>query len=48
MDAVVDEIFGIKLFSKLELPFAKEFFEREFREGLVLFLQRGRPGEGYK
>src|SRR4029077_12605767 len=39
MDAVIDEIFGIKLLGKFELSAAEEFLERAFCEGLVLLLQ---------
>ena len=41
MDAVIDEVFGIKLLGKFELSAAEEFLECAFRECLVLFLQRG-------
>ena len=48
MDAVIDEIFGIKLFGEFEFPFAEEFFECAFCERFVLFLQRGCTSDARK
>jgi len=38
MDAVINEVFGIKLFSKFVSSLAKELLECTFRDDLVLFL----------
>jgi hypothetical protein len=45
MDAVVDEILGVKLASQFEASMAEDFFECASGDGLVLFLQRGRKKE---
>jgi hypothetical protein len=39
MDAMIDEIFGIKLLSKFKSPLAQKLLERTFCEGLVFLLQ---------
>jgi hypothetical protein len=38
MDAMIDEIFGIKLFGEFEFALTKEFLECAFCQRLVLFL----------
>ncbi len=45
MDAVVDEIFGVKLCSEFEPPTAEDFFKCASCDCFVLFLQRGRKNQ---
>ena len=45
MDAVVDEIFGVKLFSEFEAPTAEDFFKCASCDCLVLFRRGGGKNE---
>jgi len=39
MDAMIDEIFGVQLFSEFEASFAEDLFECASRDRFVLLLQ---------
>ena len=39
MDTVIDEILGVKLLCKFEVPLAENLFKCTFRDRFVLFLQ---------